>query len=978
LRTLFAAMPADAGIGFVVTQHLDATHQSLLADLLTKYTVMPVTEVQNGMGVERDHIYVIPPNTYMTIKDGILHLQPPTDPRGMRMPIDRFLNSLAKDQQNRAIAIILSGSGSGSGSDGALGIREIRANGGLVLVQDPDTAQYDGMPRSAIGTGQVDAVLPLERMPEALVGYVRHHYIQQEDQAKPGLEAAAGPLSAILTLLLTKTGHDFRCYKKGTLVRRIHRRMGITATERLEDYLELLRAPGDEAQVLSRDLFIGVTSFFRETEAWSEIADRVVTPLVTRHSGDDPIRIWVPGCATGEEVYTLAILFAEAFERSDREIKLLVFATDVDDHALQIGREGLYQGNIAENLSRERLSRFFREEGDGFRVSTVLRDLIVFTRHNVIADPPFSKLDLISCRNLLIYLESNAQEKVLSLFHFALNPGGYLVLGSSESLGAHQAEFLTLSKKWRIFQPQGPSRLPLADMSSVRNPERLAPRMPMRPLARREPSLADMARQALVETFVPASVLVTRRHQVLYVFGDTSDYLTHPPGELTDDLVAMTRSELRFKTRAALHQAGEEDRQVVQHGIRVKSGDTDRSVTLTVTPLHQPSQAAGQLLVSFHREPEEAQQPPGRDPRQGVEAGVVRELEAELKTTRDELQRTIEELETSNEELKALNEEVMSMNEELQSSNEELETSKEELQSVNEELTTVNNQLQNKVAEVEGTNNDLSNLLSSTNIATLFLDSALRIKRFTPATTELMRLIPADVGRPVGDIALKLANADLQGDCRKVLADLRPAEREIQDENGGWYLRRVQPYRTHDNRIDGTVVTFTDVTAMKRRDEEHARLASIVESSDAAIIGMTLDGIITRWSPGAEATCGYRADEMIGRTLDCLFPHSGPDDATHILQQVRSGQRVGPLRGGGSAQGRVEGRALGHCLSHPQRRGADDRLHHRRRYHRAQTHPAGLTGSRPAQGRISRDLGARTAQSPHPHPQRRRRARRAG
>ncbi len=676
LRVLFEAMPADTGMGFVVVQHLDATHHSLLAELLAKFTALRVVQVENGMSVEPNSVYVIPPNSDMTISDGVLLLKRPSEARGARMPIDRFLVSLAADRQDQAIGLILSG----TGSDGSLGLRELKAHGGLVLVQDPQTAQYDGMPRSAISTGHADAVLPLQQMPEVMLRYVRH--TRDGHTASVGTNLAPGqdPLAGILALLLAKTGHDFRCYKKGTVVRRIDRRVGITGREHFGRYLDLLREDDEEVRTLSKDLFIGVTSFFRETEAWAAVAERSV------------------------------------------------------------------------------------------------------------------------------------------------------------------------------------------------------PRFLARGLGRREPSLADMAQQALVETFAPASVLVTRRNQVLYVYGDTSDYLSHPPGELTDDLLAMTRSELRLKTRAALHLAAGEGHQAIVRGARVKRGETVLPITITVTPLERPPLVAGLLLVSFHPEPEEARLAPESDLAPGPEAEMVSQLEDELKTTREELQSTIEALETANEELKASNEEVMSMN---------------------EELTTVNSQLQHKVVEVEAVNNDLSNLLASTNIATLFLDAERRIKRFTAAITKLMHLIPADLGRPVADIAHKYVDDTLDGDCRRVIEDLRPVEREVMTETGDWYLRRVQPYRTRDNHIEGTVVTFADVTAIKLRDEEHAKLASIVDASEEAIIGMALDGSITSWNPGAEATYGYVAREMLGGSLDPLFLGRTPGEAEHVLQEVRAGRRVGPYQSEG-------------------------------------------------------------------------------
>jgi len=823
LQKLFRAMPTDSGLAFVVVQHLDPKRESHLVEILARDTAIPVAAVEDGLRLAPNHVYMILPDRELTITDGVLHLEPMTGARGHRRPVDSFLISLAQDRAERALGVILSG----TGSDGSAGIRAIKAAGGLTIAQDPQTASHAGMPRHAMATGVVDEVLAPEAMPDVLLRYARALETGpwpavEEDRAD--LEPA---INRILAFLRARTGHDFRPYKQGTLLRRIHRRVALRSAGQLAGYEEILRGDPEEAGLLTRDLLINVSDFFRDPEAWQALEEHVIAPLVRAREDGGTIRVWVPACANGEEAYSIGMLLLEQAQAHNRLLDINIFASDPGDTNLAIARRGLYPAIIERHVSNERLRRFFEHRDDAFQVRKELRDLVTFASHNLLQDPPFFRIDLVSCRNFLIYVEDDAQEKILRLFHFALNEGGHLFLGNAETIGRHGDLFEAVSAKWRIYRRIGPTRHDLIDFPITVTPRQRKTPEP-RPTAHR-PSTSQQvqaAQRALAERFAPPSVLIDRNARILYFHGRTEDYLTQPPGEPTRELMALAREELRAALRSALQTALREHREVTTSAA-LGPGDTARKVSVSVSPLRGGS-PEDLLVVSFNDELVPGRREPAAPPPSAVgapqgEAGSA--YEDDLTRVQQELSRTIEELETSNQELKASNEETTAMNEELQTSNEELETSKEELQSLNEELSTVNSQLQRKVEDLEATTNDLANLLSSTDVATVFVDREVRIRWFTPAIGKLVDILESDVGRPFGQLATKFEDPDLRRDAEAVLDDLVPKEAEVHVAQGDrWYLRRILPYRTRDDPIEGVVITFTDITTPKR-DEESLRAA---------------------------------------------------------------------------------------------------------------------------------------------------------
>jgi two-component system CheB/CheR fusion protein len=888
-KKLFAAMPRDSGIAFVLVPHLDPAHESLMVELLARHTKMLVAEAENNMPVKANHVYIIPPNKYMTIHGGILRLTGPVERRTSQTSIDMFLRSLADDQQERSICIILSG----TGSHGTLGLKAVKAAGGMAMVQDPATAEYQRMPQSAIATGLADYVLPVEHMPEALVKYIQHAYVNGGARIEEASEAA-DHLSQVVALLRTRSKFDFRCYRKKMLMRRIERRMGLNHLDSVSAYLALMRDNPDELKQLLKDLFISVTSFFRDPQAFEQLANGVIAPLVRSKQADDVLRVWVPGCATGEEPYSIAMLVQEQLAAAHKNCRMQIFATDIDEEALDVARHGLYPDTIAADVSPERLARFFTMVDDHtYEVSKPLREAVIFAFQNLISDAPFTKLDLISCRNVLIYLEPDVQKKVISLFHFALSEGGSLFLGPSETIGRQIDLFEALSKKWRTYRRIGPSRLERLDFPIIPAAETRGAGRPHAPAAPVQPvNFAELTQRLLLEQLAAAAVLINRKYEIFYFFGPCSKYLELPPGEPTHDLMLLAREGLGGKLRGAAHRAIRDNDTVVLTGVRLKRNGNYYSVRVTVRPIKLLRAAEGLLLIAFE---DETAAPATSLPREQGEAGdeaAMRQLEYELKATREDLQSTIEELESSNEELKASNEEVMSMNEELQSANEELETSKEELQSLNEELTTVNNQLQDKVQELETTSNDMANFLNCTDIATVFLDMALRITRFTPAATKLFHIIAADVGRPLGDLTTRFSDPNLLGDARQVLEHLVPLEKEIASTTGDWWLRRVMPYRTRDNRMDGVVITFVDVTQRKLAAEEVDWLAAIVENSADAIFSKDLDTTIRTWNRGAERLYGYTRDEAVGKSVEIIIPEDRSQEWAGIMTRLRRGESI--------------------------------------------------------------------------------------
>ncbi len=838
-EAFFCAMPPDSGAAFALIQHLDPTHVSLTAELLAKHTAMPVVQVEGDTPVERDHVYVIPPNKYLTIERSTLHLTAPSEPRGTRMPIDLFLRSLAIDQQEKGVGIILSG----TGTDGALGLKEINAAGGMTMAQAPETAQYDGMPRSAIATGGVDSVLPVEHMPNALLRYLRHAYVSRKVVSEPAGEEPPEDLNGILAIIRSRSRFDFSHYKKGTVRRRIQRRMSLRRVAGMSAYARVLRDDTDELNMLCKDLLISVTSFFRDPEAWDVLENEVIPRIVAGKESGQPLRIWVPGCATGEEAYSLAILFIECLHTAKKSGQLQVFASDVDGDALDVARAGVYPESITADVAPERLRRFFVKDEHTYRVNKELREVVIFAQQNLFSDPPFSRLDLVSCRNVLIYFEPAVQERIVALLHFTLLDGGFLFLGTAETIAEHDDLFEPVSKKWRIYRRIGPTR---HDKVAFPVAGELKPSAAS-PLATGPPTfnrIATLVQQLLLDRYVPASVVINRKGEILHFSGSTPRYLEQPSGPPTQDVFVLAPEGLRSKLRAAVHRAIREDRPVVT-ATALGRGKSSHRVKVAVEPLRGPREAAGLLLVCFEDEPVASPPAPsssGAPTTNADDEPLVRQLEWDLKTTREELRSTIEQLETANEELKASNEEVMSANEELQSTNEELQTSKEELQSLNEELqslneelTTINAQLQTKVDEVELTNNDLDNLLASTNLPAIFLDPHFHIRRFTSAATRLFSLIPSDIGRPVSNIAQKFPDPDLLTDARAVLEKLTPIRKEVRTEEDRWYMREVLPYRTRDNRIEGVVITFSD-TAGDVLQEARLRAEDIVDTVHESLL----------------------------------------------------------------------------------------------------------------------------------------------
>lgn len=810
LGQFFDAMPADNGCAFVVVLHLDPERESELARVLSAHTTMPVTQITDGMAIAPNHVYVIAPGSDLIVQDGTLHMAKPSASHGH--PVDVLFSSLARDRGERAIAIVLSG----TGSNGTEGLRDVRAEGGMSLVQAPETAEFDGMPRSAIVAGLADHILPPEKMPEALLAFIKHGYVVNPTAIDTSSSESRATLGNVLDLLRARGGYDFRGYKHSTLGRRIHRRLGLKNIDTLDAYVEELRTSPNELITLAGDLMISVTGFFRDTDAWKALAGLVIAPIIQERKTGAAIRIWTPACSTGEEAYTIAILVTELAEAAGKRFELKVFATDAQEENLRKARAGNYPAAAMSTFPTERLKRFFEKQDSTYQVSKELRDMVVFAAQNLLRDPPFSRLDLVTCRNVLIYLDAPSQQRIINLCHFALRPDGHLFLGNAETIGRNEDLFETKSKKWRIYRKLGSGRHHPVDYPPTRLPTGLQPMdKPMQPLELNLPA-AELARRALLDRFAPASVLIDDKARVLYFHGSTREYLEHPAGEPTRDLLLMARDGLAPALRAAIREASRNSSSVTVDAL-MREGKPGVPVTITASPVPNTTQGGSLLLVSFG--PALPQSGPVRTlvpEASGDVSERERALLEELKAARAELQHTIEHQEGTNEELKASNEEATSINEELQSTNEELETSKEELQSFNEELNTVNSQLQYKIGELESTTNDLNNLLAGSETATLFLDETFRIRWFSPAIKDLFDLAPSDVGRLISAFAQKFFDEHLLRDAETVLKKLTAIEVEVPTDADRWYLRRMLPYRTQDNRIAGVVITFANITERKR------------------------------------------------------------------------------------------------------------------------------------------------------------------
>ena len=828
----FSHLPPDTGMAFVLVQHLEPTHKGMMPELLARQTKMQVVQVQDGMQVQPSCVYVIPPNADLAILHGKLQVLEPVAPRGLRTPIDFFFRHLAADQKRKAVGIILSG----MGSDGALGLRAIKEQLGMVMVQDPASAKYDGMPRSALNTGLADYVASAQELPAKLIQYTRHFPALTPQRALVE-EESSSDLGKVLVLLRAHGGNDFSCYKKNTIDRRIERRMGIHQFNSLARYVRFLQENPQEVELLYKELLIGVTNFFRDREMFDGLKEKAVPDLLRTRPAGRPLRLWNPGCSTGEETYSLAITLKECFEglKLQETPTIQIFATDIDQESIDKARRGKFPAGIARDVSSERLQRFFIQEDEGYRIKKEVRDWVVFASQNILVDPPFTKVDILCCRNLLIYVNVETQKKLLSLMHYALNPGGLLVLGSAESTSGFGHLFSSLDKKWKVFQ-----RLEVPGRPGIEMPASMSRRdRPATVIEKgKEPDMDILyaAQRALLDCYGPPSVVVNSEGDIIYVSGRIGKYLEPPSGKVNHNVFAMAREGLREELGVAIHNATTRKTPFTARSVRVKSNGGSTTINLTVKPLADPAAPQGLLMVVF--EETAVEQPHGATAKEPTPLDPTvppNELEEELRHTRESLQTTVEEMQTAQEELRATNEELQSNNEELQSTNEELNSSKEELQSLNEEMQTVNAELQTKMGELSQSNSDMKNLLNGIEIATIFLDNNLAVKRFTPESDRIVHLVAGDVGRPLSHFATNLKYDRLVEDAKAVLDRLMPKDGQVESKDGRWYNMRILLYRSADNAIDGVVMTFADITALKQSEESSQVAREYAESIIATI-----------------------------------------------------------------------------------------------------------------------------------------------
>ncbi len=893
LNAFFSTMPPDSRMAFVIIQHLSSQYKSIMASLLEKHTRMTVRQIEDGMKIQPDHVYLNPPGKNVAIFNRSLHLLEPVKSSTINMPIDFFFRSLSEDQGEKAIGVILSG----TASDGTMGVKAIKDEGGMVMVQQPDTAKYNGMPTSAIETGLVDFILPVEKMPEALIRYSQHPFLDSTAGFKLSDTPIKGQMQKIFALIRSATGHDFSHYKQSTISRRIERRLTVHQIEKLPDYILFLQKNPAEIDVLFKNLVIGVTSFFRDPEAYDVLAQQALPDLFSEKKPDATLRFWVAGCSTGEEAYSLAMIVSEFMDKIKEHFNVQIFATDIDAAAIEVARRGIYPESIGADVSSTRLNQFFTRGPGGFQVKKQLRNMVVFSLQNVIKDPPFSRLDLVSCRNLMIYMDSVLQKKIIPLFHYTLNPGGILFLGTSESIGDHRALFQPLDSRWKVFK----RKISLADTkmdysgkgyydveSGIQPDEKnKLPDMP---------EIQAVVERVILDEYAPAGVLINDQYEILHFMGKTDRYLTPPTGKPTFNILDMVREDLKKKLTITIHKAVQEKKNVFCKGVRIRHNGTFGVVDISVKQMAGKGLPAGCMLVIFEDSPPAdlsggTKAVAGKAKKQDI---VLQSLEQELHSTREYLQATIEELETSNEELKSANEELQSVNEELQSANEELETSREELQSTNEELATVNAELQSKVDEYSRAKDDMNNLLAATEIATIFVDTSLCIKGFTPTAAGIINLIQTDIGRPLNDLKTHFNDVDLVGLAENVLKDLNTLELDILSQDDIWYSLRAIPYRTAENIIDGVVMTFMDVHKVKQADKIR-RLATVLKDSNDAVTVLDLEGKILAWNKGAQKMYGWTESEALKMHISELMPEDKQDELPSLVERLKRGEDITPF-----------------------------------------------------------------------------------
>jgi len=831
LDQFFENMPKDNGMAFVVIQHLDPTHVGIMPELLQRTTKMKVLQVTDHLKVQANHVYVIPPNKSMSILKGHLFLFEPIELRGLRLPIDHFFRSLAEDQQEKSIGIVLSG----MGSDGSLGLKAIKEKNGVLLVQDPLTAKFDGMPQSAINAAVIDIVAPADELPSKLIAFLNHSpgLVPQpeiDDKSKTNLEK-------IIILLRAQAGHDFSLYKKNTLFRRIERRMGVHQINKIANYVRFLQENPKELDILFKELLIGVTNFFRDTLVWEKMKEEILPGLFNELPNGYVLRAWIVGCSTGEEAYSLAMVFKEATEKikRDKNFSLQIFATDIDSDAIEIARKGVFSSNILTDVSHERISQFFTKDGDHYRVNNSIREMVVFAPHNVIKDPPFTKLDLLTCRNLLIYMEPELQKKLMNLFHYSLNTSGVMLLGSAENENSQNMQFTPIDAKLKLYKRASiQTNNNLLGFPSSFSHKRIQPMEDIKPIKVTE-NIQTLADQLLLQRFAPASVLINQEGDILYITGRTGTYLEPAAGKANMNIYAMAREGLRNELPGAIRKAKQNYEPVKLLNIKVGTNGGTQVVNITFQCIEKPDSIKGLIMIVFYDVPKTT----NKKLKQGEQNSLVdrHELELELQRANEELQSTREEMQTTQEELKSTNEEMQSTNEELQSTNEELTTSKEEMQSLNEELQTINAELQSKIADYIAANNDMKNLLNSTDIATLFLDKELNIRRYTDQLTKLFKLRQTDVGRPFTDMVTDLNYPEMTHHAKEVLDTLVFKETSVSTHDGRWFIVRIMPYRTFDDRIDGLVITLIDITKSKKMESELEKTIGVLREHNLLLNG---------------------------------------------------------------------------------------------------------------------------------------------
>jgi two-component system CheB/CheR fusion protein len=829
LEQFFENMPKDNGMAFVVIQHLDPTHVDIMPELLQRKTSMNVVQASDRVKVKPNCIYVIPPNKSMSLLKGVLHLFAPVESRGLRLPVDFFFRSMADDRQEKSIGIILSG----MGSDGSHGIKAIKEKNGIVLVQSPDSAKFTGMPCSALEAVVADIVAPAGELAAKLIAFL--NFIPEIKSDPDLIKNDKSNLDKIIILLRQQTGQDFSQYKKNTIFRRIERRKGIHQIDKIHNYVRFLQENPKEVELLSKELLIGVTSFFRDTAVWKIFKEKLLPELIKELPEGYVLRAWVPGCSTGEEAFSLAIVFKEVVEsiQNDKHLTLQIFASDLDPDAIEIARKGVFKSNIASDVSPERLSRFFTVEAGNYRVHTTIRDMVVFASQNIIKDPPFTRLDLLMCRNLLIYMEPELQLKLITLFHYSLNPGGILLLGMAETLGNKKEGFEVLDSRLKFFRrsiTSGETNLvdfPSSFSSSKKQPSEI---INQPKVVENIQSLAD---QILLQRFAPASVLVNTAGDIINITGHTGKYLEPVAGKANWNIFVMVRNEIRVELPVAFRKAIQTFDPVIMRNIKVENSGVTQFVDISIQRIEGPDSIRGLVMIVFTDVPALVDHKPTNfKTRKRTSVGRMKELEIDLKRSYEELQSTQEEMKTSQEELKSTNEELQSTNEELQSTNEELTTSKEEMQSMNEELQTINTELQNKVSDYIQANDDMKNLLNSTEIATLFLDKELNIRRFTDTVAKIVKLRSTDTGRPFTDLVNDFQYPEIGVHARQVIKTLISVETDTVTNDGRWFTVRIMPYRTLDDRIDGLVITFIDITVAKKLEIELQKANEILRKKE--------------------------------------------------------------------------------------------------------------------------------------------------